>query len=103
MYPGHELSLFFFSFSSRVLTLLLALGGMKIFLSDILILTLGSKPYHFFCFVLLINQWGKYFDLDLFLNTQKLFNFLFLTFKKCHFLKKSRHYCYFYLCQYNFS
>lgn len=53
MYPGHELSLFFFFFSSRVLTLLLALGGMKIFLSDILILTLGSKPYHFFfcCFV----------------------------------------------------
>ena len=57
MYPGHEVSLFFFFFfSSRVLTLLLALEGMKIFLSDILTLTLGSKPHHFFV-CLLINQW----------------------------------------------
>ena len=46
---------------------------------------------------------GGIFDLDMFLNSLKLFSFLFLTFKKCHFLKKSRHYCYFYLChQYNF-
>ena len=48
---------FFFFFSSRVLTLLLALGGMKIFLSDILILTLGSKPHHFFLLLLMKLQY----------------------------------------------
>ena len=57
MYPRHEVSLFFFFFSSRVLTLLLALGGMKIFLSDILILTLGSKPHHFFLLLLMKLQY----------------------------------------------
>ena len=48
---------FFFFFSSRVLTLLLALGGMKIFLSDILILTLGSKPHHFFLLLFMKLQY----------------------------------------------